>query len=153
MSTVTWMRSDFFMSIQVSLSSHGAVDADAAGAYAENGEESHEIEIGLFVGHAIYHPYVSVERPIFGDGHADHEHQCGEPGEETQRYEDAADEFGEDDEGQRDAVAEVDRIGEHILQVPEVPEFIETIINAKDETEGHPQCEHGDVEGAFAVCG
>ena len=132
---------------------HGAVDADAAGAYEEDGEEGYEIEIGLFVDHPAGHRHMPPMSPEFCDTHADDGYQRGKTGEEAECDQEAAKQLREDNEGQGDAMSEVEGVGEDILKMAEVPEFIDTIVKAEDETEGNPQRQKGDVEGAFTVCG
>ena len=132
---------------------HGAVDADAAGAYEQDDEEGYEIKIRLFVGHPGCHRHMAFVRPEFGHAHADDGYQRGKAGEKAKCDQQAAKQLGEDDEDQGNAVAKMEWVGKDVFEVAEVPELVDTIIKAEDEAEGYPQGENGDVESAFAVCG
>ena len=96
---------------------------------------------------------MTFEGPEFGDTHADDRHQCGKAGKEAKGEQEAAKELGEDDQCQGDAMAKVKGVGEHILQVPEVLEFVEAIEEAEDQAEGYTQNQEGEVEGSFGVLG
>lgn len=103
--------------------------------------------------HSTCHTHMTFEGPEFGDTHADDCDQCGEPGKEAEGEQEAAEELGEDDQCQGDAVAKMKGVGEYILQVAEVLEFIEAIIEAEDQPKGYTQNQEGDVEGAFGILG
>jgi TolA-binding protein len=135
------------------LFAHSTVDADAAGAYEQDGEKDGEIKIGLFVNHAVYHRHVSSMSPEFGYPHAYDGNQRGKTGEETKGDQQTAEQFREDNEGQGDAMADMKRIGKDILKMTEILEFIDAIIQAEDQAESEPKYEECDVEGAFIICG
>jgi hypothetical protein len=50
-------------------------------------------------------------------------------------------------------MAKVKGVGEHILQVAEVLEFVEAIEEAEDQAKGYTQDQEGDVEGPFGILG
>ena len=135
--------------MSVFLSTHGSVDADAAGAEEQNGEEAGEIKICLFVQGALEHRHVAPVHQEFGYTHADDEGEGGEAGEQAEGYQEGAEEFGEDHQDQGDAVAEVDGIGKHILKMSEIPELVEAVVETENEAKCNPQDQHRQIEGGF----
>src|SRR5262249_41841392 len=135
------------------LFTHRSVDADAAGADEKDREKGGEIEPGLFVQCPVHHRYVAVVGPEFGYAHAETGYERGKTGEETQYEQQAAEQFREDDQDEGDAVAYMEGVGEHILQVCEILQFVQTVINTKYQTEGKAQRQDRYVEGAFGILG
>ena len=89
----------------------------------------------------------------FGHAEADDESESGKPGEEAQGQQEAAEQFGEDDESQRDAMTDMQRIGEDGFEMTEVLYFFQAVIVAEDKAEDNADRQGCDIEGGVRVGG
>jgi hypothetical protein len=96
---------------------------------------------------------MSLVRYEFGDCEFYDEDEGGETGKEAQGYEEAAEQFGEDDQGKGNAMTDMEGIGEDILEVSEVLYFVETIEVTEDKPEYRADRKCCDVERGFGVGG
>src|SRR5258708_6371445 len=102
---------------------------------------------------AVHRRHMSSVKEEFGHAEADDQGKGGKPGKETQGQQETAEKLGEDDQDQRDTMADVQRIREGILVVAVVLQFIETIEIAEKATKDHAKGECSQVEGGVGVGG
>ena len=129
------------------LFTHGSVDANAAGAYQQDGNESGEVGCSGFMAGQ----WLSFQGYEGGYPEIDDQRQGCEPGEQPQHHEDGTEYFCKDAKYQGNAVTDMEQVKEAVFEIAEMGDLAQAVNDQEQKPEGKAQGQGGDVEGAFRV--